>query len=177
MASVFSSSWASLPIHTNTCGEIGQLLVAVSRRLASLSSETQSTDDSALPVPRCPGSWHHLWPGRLVSSLQVPPQSEQRHWNVNTSLQICCLCKKWQPWKGLSVTAHKWSWKKQNELAACGTYNEVACLVGAGKESGWVGVHLVLQTGGGAILSLASQRLPEIIYTSQAQEVSHYCNI
>lgn len=139
MASVFSSSWASLPIHTNTCGDVRQLLVTVSCPFASFSNGTQHTNGSALPVPRCPGSWRHPWPGRLVSSLQVPPQSEQRRYNVNTSLQIHCLCMKWEPWTGFSVTEHKWSCPNEKNWVSSLWDSQWSCLSCWSRRRVWVG--------------------------------------
>lgn len=43
------------------------------------------------------------------------------------------------------------------------TYDKVSGLIGAGKESGRVSVHLVLESGGGAIFCFASQNPPELI--------------
>lgn len=43
------------------------------------------------------------------------------------------------------------------------TYDEVAGLVGAGEESGWMSVHLVLESGWSAIFGFSSQNLPELI--------------
>lgn len=43
------------------------------------------------------------------------------------------------------------------------THNEVSGLIGAGKESGRVGVHLVPESGGSAVLCLPAEGVPEFI--------------
>lgn len=43
------------------------------------------------------------------------------------------------------------------------TYDEVSSLIGAGEESGWMTVHLVLESGRSAVFCLTSQSLPELI--------------
>lgn len=43
------------------------------------------------------------------------------------------------------------------------TYDEVPGLVGAGEESGRVGVHLVLEPDGGAVFRLPAESVPELV--------------
>lgn len=53
------------------------------------------------------------------------------------------------------------------------TYDEVSSLIGAGKESGWMSVHLVLQSGRSAIFCLSTQSVPELI-CEQDRHLSSY---
>lgn len=82
IASVFSSSWASLPIQTNTwkC-ETLMHFCCFHGSDSSLNSRNMAKTVTALvslPAPRCRGSWHHQWRGHLGSAPRVPPRSEGR---------------------------------------------------------------------------------------------------
>lgn len=54
------------------------------------------------------------------------------------------------------------------------TYDEVSSLIGAGKESGWMSVHLVLKSGRRAVFCLSSQSLPELICKDHRCTSSYY---
>lgn len=47
------------------------------------------------------------------------------------------------------------------------TYYKVSSLIGTSKETGWMSIHLVLESSGGAILHLSTQSLPELICKRQ----------
>lgn len=51
------------------------------------------------------------------------------------------------------------SWKGKLKAR---TYNEVSGLIGADEESGWMSVHLVLESGRSAISCLSAQSIPEL---------------
>lgn len=53
------------------------------------------------------------------------------------------------------------------------THYEASCLVGAGKEAGWMSHHLVLQPHGGTVFRLSSQSLPKIIWTRRKKIVTN----
>lgn len=103
----------------------------------------------SLPDPRCQGSWHHLLPGLLGSFLQVLLQSA------------------WISAHPYWVTLHHttltiFSFKSgQTKKSGCVTHDETASFVWAGEQSWRVGIHLVLQPGGCAVIDLSSQRVPE----------------
>lgn len=73
MASVFSSSWASFPIQTNTCRGKKRSLGSALR-----SEKSPPSQECSLPDPRCPGSWHHRWRDHPGSTPQEPLRSDER---------------------------------------------------------------------------------------------------
>lgn len=53
-------------------------------------------------------------------------------------------------------------------------YNKVPGLIGAGKESWWVSVHLVLEPGGGAVFCLPAQSGPELIWKNNTSFIQAF---
>lgn len=93
-ASVFSSSWASFPIQTNTWKWESVMLICsfhCSDSAWSLCSGAESVKSLvSLPAPRCRGSWHHQWRGRLGLSPRVPPQSERKRGIEWSCVDVLC---------------------------------------------------------------------------------------
>lgn len=112
-----------------------------------------------LPAPRCRGSSHHLWQGRLGSSPRAPPQSETNGKNICSGGKTIRF--------GCNHPIHQKGALKLHTLRQ--TYDKVPGLVGAGEESRRVSVHLVLESGGGAIFCLTSQRTPELICNDERE--------
>lgn len=54
------------------------------------------------------------------------------------------------------------------------TYDEVSSLIGAGKESRWMSVHLVLKSGRSAIFCLSTECIPEVICEQDGRISSNY---
>lgn len=77
----------------------------------------------------------------------------QRNWDMYSGKASCCWLK---------------------ESFSCLAYDEVSSLVGAGEESGWVSVHLVLESGRSAIFCLSSQSLPELICEEDGHTSGYY---
>lgn len=57
------------------------------------------------------------------------------------------------------------------------THDEVSSLVGAGEQSGWMSVHLVLESGRSAILCLSSQSLPELVCERDRHSSSYHRSV
>lgn len=133
-----------------------------------------------LPAPRCPRSWHHQWQGHLGSSHLVPPQSEKKKMDLRrlyfyvhvTTNKDTVHCFQQVLWNILDILHMLVQYQRlenssQNRTKPIQqekkTYYKVSSLIGTSKETGWMSIHLVLESSGGAILRLSTQSLPELI--------------